>query len=178
MNKIRIVNKKRFALFVFCVVAIIGGTFWGVKKYRETHPKSTYDMTMAEASKKGEKKVYQLLIKINKPSQNAAPGGYERGDIVLTAPEDKQFSVAEQEGFLIIKMGLTQQQADLLTMSKEPEKIPEKEDKKAEVSPQNQLRRFSVDFSKIGISSDEEKGRVIDDKVFNWQDVVKEKNNS
>lgn len=134
------------------------------------------EMTLKEAGKIGEKKTYQLLVKID---NNRGSGGFERGDIILTAPEDKQFSVAEQEGFLIIKMGLTEQQAGLLLQQKgefqqriEMQKEPQ--DRK-EPDTQEPLRRFKVDLQKLGIGDEEVRGKVIGDKVWEWQEVVSEK---
>jgi hypothetical protein len=135
-----------------------------------------HEMTMKEAGKIGEKKTYQLLVKID---NNRGSGGFERGDIVLTASEDKQFSVAEQEGFLIIKMGLTEQQTGLLLQQKgerarQAEMQKDPKDRK-EPAVQEPLRRFKVDLKKLGIGDDETRGKVISDKVWDWREVVSEK---
>lgn len=133
------------------------------------------EMTMKQAGKIGEKKTFQLLVKIDNSRGN---GGFERGDIILTAAEDKQFSVAEQEGFLIIKMGLTQEQANLLLRQKgEGKRLAEERGDPSEREPaiQEPLRRFRVELQKLGIADTEVKGRVISDKIWDWQEVVKEK---
>jgi len=161
-------DKKRFFKILFAAIAVVALA-------AVAYSRVPREMTMKQAGKIGEKKTYQLLIKIDNSRGN---GGFERGDIILTAAEDKQFSVAEQEGFLIIKMGLTQEQANLLLRQKgEGKRLAEDggDPGEREQAAQEPLRRFRVDLQKLGIADTEVKGRVIGDKVWDWQEVVKEK---
>lgn len=176
---IRVENKKRFALFVLGVVFLISGIVFGAYEAYKffSREKTVSEMSFSEAGKNGEKKTYQALIKISKIGDSSGDD-VKRGDIVMTAPEDKEWSVAEKEGFLIIKISLTSDQANLLVQPKEEpaEKIrtnPENEE--PSMPKQIAARRFAVDLSKIGISEDEVRGKVISDKVFDGEEVIIEK---
>lgn len=178
---IKIENKKRFFLFICCVVAVIMGIVFGIYKgwkyYRSSHPKAMEEVSFSEAGKNGEKKTYQALIKISKIGDNSGDD-VKRGDIVMTAPEDKEWSIAEKEGFLIIKISLTSDQAILLVQPKEESAEKNKTNLETEEPPmpkQIAARRFAVDLSKIGISEDEVRGKVISDKVFEGEEVIIEK---
>lgn len=176
MKKIHIVDKKRFALFTLVLLAVLGGIGFGVYEIIKwaKGPADPYEMSLTDAGKEGEAKTYQLMIKIDRPKGNAS-GGYERGDIILSAPEDKEWSLAEKEGFLIVKMKITEAQAGLLTQSKENPAEREKDPEKRSGAENVPLRRFTVDLAKLGIADDDEKGRVIVDKVFEWKETVREK---
>lgn len=169
----KIVDKKKFALFVFVIIVLAGGVcFGGYKLFKKYyHP----ELTLSGAAKIGEQKTMQVLVQIFEPKGNpeAIKGSYKRGDIIQLADENKKWSTAEQEGFLIIKIKITQAQADLLTQSLEKSTGKKQEDGQVE-KEQLQLRRFSVDLGKIGVSPDEQKGRMVD-KIFEWEDVIKEK---
>ena len=173
----KIMDKKRFSFFLIFLLISIGIVFWGGYELYQTYLQKT---EFTRAGKQGEVKTYQLLIQIQK--RNGTPEilaqGFQRGDIVLFTDENKQFSTAEQEGFLIIKMHLTQSQADLLTSSiaeVKQQKNPQKPEENPKQQGQKPLRRYFVDLEKIGITSEQNKGQVIADKIFEWAGVVKEK---
>ncbi len=175
---IKITNKKRLYIFLIGIVLVAIGIFFVVYKNKQNEKASPSEMSLSLAATIGEKKIYQLLIKINSGSDQV--GGFQRGDIVLIAPEDKEFSIAEQTGFLIIKMNLTETQTQLFVSApleaQENMKNIDKDKEEKPVENKNQnIRRVSVDLEKIGIPTDEQKGRVISDKVFQWNDIVIEK---
>lgn len=159
-----IANKKRFALFVAGIIVIIAGigfvAYKAVKNYQQTP--AIERLTLADAAKNGPKQTVQLLVQI---SSNGG-GGLERGDVVLTAPADKQFSIAEQEGFLIIKVNLTQDEQNLLALSLKQQSgiFASQQDKMN--TKEIKLRKFAVDLAKVGINPSETTGKVIADKVF------------
>lgn len=132
-------------------------------------------LTLEKAAREGEKTTLQLLIQIEKPKGNSddASGRHERGDVVLTAPADKEFSIAEKEGFLILKMDLTPKQVEILTLPME-EKINKKDPEGNPIRETLKRRKFAVDLGKIGISEDDEKGRVLEDKIYTW-DILYQK---
>ena len=162
---LKITDKKRFAIFAAVAILIISGAVFlvyeAVKHYKQVP--EIERMTIKEASERGEKKTVQLLIQID---NSKGEGRLERGDVVLSAPEDKQFSIAEKEGFLIIKIRLTESEQQLLALSLNEQKgiFASEEDRMN--AKQLKRRKFAVDLSKIGIESDETKGKVISDKVF------------
>lgn len=136
-------------------------------------------MTLEQAAKIGEAATYKLMIQIENPKGKAEDlaGRYERGDIILIKPAGHQFSLAEKEGTLIVKMDLTPAQTEVLIRAKEEEKTFWEEMKgrdEKEASKQLKRRKFAADLSKIGIAPEDEKGREIEDKVFKW-DIVREK---
>ena len=170
---IRIVNKKRFALFVSVLILVISGIIFCIWKYASEDPKVPRRISMEEAGKIGKKETYQVVIKINR-LKGGAGGGLERGDVIMTAAEEKQWSQAEKDGFLIIKMNLTPEQAALLIEQKTgPHDMEEneKEEKVLSESSDNG-RRFAVDLRKMAIGDSEEKGKVIFDKIFETEDVI------
>lgn len=161
--KLKIANAKKIILFV-CLAVAVAFAIWFVA-FRDKGPEDPQELTLKETGRMGEKKTVQLLVQI-------APGGegrLERGDILLVAPEDKEFSIAEKEGFLIIKMGITEKQSEILTLSMLGEEKGE-DGHRIDVK----RRKFAVDLAKIGIASDETKGKIISDKVFE-DDVLVEK---
>jgi hypothetical protein len=176
---LKIENKKRFTAFALGVVFLISALIFGAyKSYKYfTRTKTFQEISFSDAGKNGEKKTYQVVIKINKNTSDSKSEP-QRGDIIMTAPEDKQWSIAEQEGFLIIKINLTPDQAALLIAPKEipdMKNIKDSKSAKTPAKPIDSSRRFAVDLAKIGISPDEERGKVISDKVFEGQDVIVEK---
>ncbi|NTW27220.1 MAG: hypothetical protein HGA36_02780 [Candidatus Moranbacteria bacterium] len=171
----KIENKKVFASFVVVMIAITGGLIFGVynlvKKYNQVP--TIERMTIKEAAKEGEKKTVQLLIQI--ADIKNVEGVLERGDVLLTADENKEFSVAEQEGFLIIKMRLTQSQQELLELSlKEQQGIFAKQDDRQQPK-EIKRRKFAVDLAKIGIGPEQKMGKVITDKVFEDDALIEKK---
>ena len=171
---LKVQNKKKFTIFVammlLVIAAIIFGTYKIFKWYKQTPPIER--LSIKDASKDGEKKTVQLLIQIASPN---AAGALERGDVVLSAPEDKQFSLAEKEGFLIIKMRLTQSEQDLLSLAlnEKPGVFASEQEQQSPKTIKN--RKFAVDLEKIGISSEEKTGRIIENRVFE-DDVLVQKN--
>lgn len=170
---LKITNKKRFAMFVLGAAVVAGGIGFAaykvVKNYRQTP--AIERMSINEAAKIGEKKTVQLLVQI---APAKSEGRLERGDVVLSAPEDKQFSIAEKEGFLIIKIRLTESEEQLMALALNEQKgiFANEEDRAG--AKQLKRRKFSVDLSKIGIGADETRGKVIADKVFE-DDVLLQK---
>ncbi|EKE19169.1 MAG: hypothetical protein ACD_9C00113G0002 [uncultured bacterium] len=177
MKKIKILNKKRFVFFVAGIAILIALLIWAVSCAWDFIARKT---ELNRAGKEGEVKTLHLMVQINQPKGDPEiiAQGFQRGDIVLFSPEEKEFSIAEKEGFLIIKVRLTEAQANLLTSSfaNEQEKFdPKKELKKTDEIKQKPLRSYFVDLEKIGIAKEEERGKVISDKVFEWKEIVKEK---
>lgn len=165
MKKIHIQNKPKFAAFVIVVIAIVGGIIFGgyriYKNYKQTP--AIEKMSLKDAAKIGEKKTVQLLAQITPTSND---GQLERGDVLLSAPEDKQFSIAEQEGFLIIKVRLTEEQQNLLNLSLNEKKGIFASDEERQSAKTLKMRKFTIDLKKIGISDDQKIGKVVADKVF------------
>ena len=180
----KITNPNRAAAFrgVIVIIIIAGIIFGAIKFFKNNSTGDPYDnLTLSEAAKMGETQTYKLMIQIETPKglPEDTEGRYERGDIVLILPADHGFSPAEKEGFLIIKMDLTQKQTELLTRSLEEIKNPPTGGKNKETGePERETlkrRKYTVDLTKIGIAPDDQKGREITDKTFEWEDVVAEK---
>lgn len=170
----KINNKKKFIIFLITLIVIVLSISFGIYKIvkREKSIPEIETMTISKASKIGEKRAVQLLIQI--VDQKNVQGVLERGDVVLSASEDKQFSIAEQEGFLIIKINLTQSEQELLELSlKEKVKIFANQDDQQE-RKEIKRRKFAVDLEKIGIKPEEKTGKIISDKIFE-DDVLIEK---
>lgn len=163
---IKIENKKRFAAFLIGIIVIVGALGFGtykVVKWVKITPEIE-KIGIKDAAKTGEKKTVQLLIQIY--DTGGVEGTLQRGDVLFTADENREFSTAEQEGFLIIKMRLTEQQQQLLELSlKEKSEIFASEQEQQ--NPKEiKRRKFAVDLAKIGIGPEQKMGKVITDKVF------------
>ena len=159
-------------MFVIGIVLILAAIAFSVGFFffKKADPREQLqNMTMSQAAKIGEKKTMKLLVQINNPSGEETS---QRGDVILSAPEDRQFSIAEEQGFLIIKVALTDKQAELLALPKEKKK---KDAKEGEPEYEQVLqRKFYVDLEKLGVGKEETRGKVIEDKVFDG-DILKEK---
>lgn len=169
-------NKKRFILFAAGVIILLIAAFFIFQRSGKNN--SSPSAAVNQAGKTGEKATHQLLAQIERPKGNPEDmaGRYERGDIVMVAPAEKEWSDAEKTGFLILKMDLTPAQAELLT-SPLAEPNPEGADKIEGDRPETgqktlKRRRFAVDLIKIGIAEEDEKGRVLEDKIFGAEIIV------
>lgn len=130
---------------------------------------------LSEAAKIGKMATHKLLIQIENIncSPEIAKGCYERGDIVMIALGSRDFSDAEKAGFLILKMNLTDRQAELLVRAEEREK-GEKDMNGNPSMEQVKMRRYSVDLAKIGLGPEIQRGRIMD-QVYDWS-VISTKN--
>lgn len=175
MKKIHIANKKRFAAFLIGIILLVcalGFGIYKVVKWTKVTPEIE-KMGIKDAAKIGEKKTVQLLIQIY--DTRGAEGTLQRGDVLLTTDENKEFSTAEQEGFLIIKMKLTEQQQQLLELSlkEKPEIFASEQEQQ---NPKEiKRRKFAVDLAKLGIGPEQKMGKVISDKVFEDDALVEKK---
>ncbi len=159
-------NKKNIilALIFFLLFSVI---IIFIFNNRDIDPYSD-KITLKKAAKIGQIETNKLLVQIE---ENKGNGRYERGDVVLTASSTKEFSLAEKSGFLIIKMDLTPTQADMITRSLES-KVGE--DENGPVYETLKRRKYAVDLEKVGISSDDFKGRELDD-IYKWDILVEKK---
>jgi len=175
MKKIHIQNKKKFAAFIFAIVLIISAAIFGIFKLVQNSNQTPEieTMTISKAAKQGEKKTVQLLIQIF--DTGGVEGTLQRGDVVLTADENKEFSTAEQEGFLIIKMRLTQAEQDLLALSLKEKAGVFANEEERQNQKEIKRRKFSVDLAKIGIGPEQKMGKVISDKVFEDDVLIESK---
>jgi len=174
-ERVRSFGLGKTILILIILIAAVSGGFW----YFEKRSKDG-DVMLEKAAKAGELTERKMMIQIENPKGNPAdiPGRYERGDIVLILSADHQFSDAEKAGFLIVKMKLTGEQAELMVRAKEEDlkksDRPEDAPKDEPMAKTLKRRRFTADLSKMGIASNDEKGREIEDNVFEWE-VVEEK---
>lgn len=164
-------KKLIIAAIILAAAGLATFTFFKLKNKDKPLDK----MTLEQAAKMGESATRKLMIQIESPKGKAedAAGMYERGDIILIMPADHQFSTAEKEGMLIVKMDLTEKQVEVMvqSLSKETKEKDETGKLKEETLKR---RKYSADLAKVGIAPEDEKGREIEDKVFNW-DIVREK---
>jgi hypothetical protein len=160
---------RRSILYVGVVVLCAFAAFGA---WQFTRPVPPTELSLEEADKRGAPETYQLLVRINRPEGEG--DGFERGDIILIAPETKQWSLAEREGFLILKMRLTETQKMILLQPKERKRnfiLTLWSDERPE---QEKNRRYTVDFGAVGVGPDDNQGRVITDTVFDLT-PIKEK---
>jgi hypothetical protein len=108
-----------------------------------------------------------------------ASGCYQRGDIVLIKDGGFEFSDAEKTGFLILRMDLTDKQAEVLVQSLQ-QKAKNQPASSAGKAPGGQpamdqlkMRKYAVDLKKIGIDDNITSGKEAN-TVYKW-DIVNEK---
>ena len=157
-------QKKILAVVALSGMVLVFGSAWYFFSRQEAS-KDPRELTLEDAAKEGEREEMKLLVQI----ASGGEGRFERGDIVLAAPAEKEFSLAEKEGFLILDVSLTPKQAEILTLSLQGEERDEsgrKEDLKR--------RKFRVDLEKVGISAEQRTGREITEKTFG-DDILEEK---
>lgn len=163
-------------IIFIAVVIILAGSIWFYEKNKKPAGDPDEKLTLAEAAEMGETVAYKLMIQIETPKGNPEDlkGRYEKGDIVLILPASHEFSTAEKEGFLIIKVDLTEKQTQLLTRSLNEIK-KEKDEAGMPLRETLKRRKFYVDLAKIGIAGNDQKGHEITDKSFKWKEVIGEK---
>jgi len=180
--KIRLYKKFGWKFSVAAVALIVLIIIGGVFSYRAWHRNSLIPaidkLSLAQAAKMGTKTTHELLIQIENSKCNPAMSHtcYQRGDVVLTVEGEKQWSEAETEGFLIIKMDLTPTEAQLLVHPLET--LSDKKTNDPSGRPnfdQKQLRRFAVDLTKIGIGAEDQSGRLVEDKIFTSDMLIEKK---
>lgn len=166
-------------ILIILILAAIG--YGGYKYYKNSTDPNNPNLSLSQAAKIGEVTTHKLMVQIepSKCPPEKSNGCYERGDIIAIQPAERDFSDGEKESFLILKMDLTDKQAEILMHPEDkiskPKDIPEGMDAK-NIPPMREtikLRRYSVDLKKIGIAPDDYKGRVVD-TIYKW-DIVKEK---
>lgn len=175
-----LLQRSKIARWIFAViVAVILGAI-GYFVFWRVDPNDP-DLSLWQASRVGEKTTHQLMVQIENKNcpKEIASGCYERGDIVLIKPADFQFSDGEKESFLILKMDITDKQAEVLVKSLEqkakeqPKDLPEGMKDAGPQMEQLKMRKYVVNLKEIGIGDDVTSGKVVD-KVFGWK-VVDEK---
>jgi hypothetical protein len=175
LKNIKIENKKKFIFFLVIIAILVIGIGWGIisaiKYIHYRGNTKTWSEEMKEAEKNGKKTEMKILVQIAPPppgSNPNDPSSTARGDILASYPADKEFSVAEKEGFLIINVELTEKEAELIVKPiqemKEMEGINGSKKQKA---TNLKAHRFGVNLSDIGISEDDFRGREINNKVYN-----------
>lgn len=174
----KLFRTRPWAAWILLAVILAGAVWGGVvgyKKYRRQKLIGGDQVTLAQAAKMGEVTTQKLMVQIENPKGNLEDlkGRYQRGDIVLIKPGDFEFSAAEKTGFLILHMDITDKQAEVLVRSLQKDTGQDDPDGRPRLD--NLARRkYTVDLSKVGIAQDDQTGREITDKIFQW-DVVAEK---
>ena len=160
------INRKKLILILVVAAVIVGG-FFLVKKIFFSQ------ITFSGAGKIGKKTMHELLVNVRNPkgSPQDLQNQYERGDIISISDGEKQWSLAEQEGFLIIKMDITDKQAEMLMQPEE--KQTGKDTNGQPIMETLKLRQYEIDLSKVGIALNDEHGKVINNKVFGDDIVIK-----
>lgn len=171
-------SRKISIVSLILILLVIAGWFG----YKKLHPGPQLPvadtMSLAEAAKIGTKAPYQLLIQIADKNcdPSIASGCFQRGDVVLAVPGEKQWSIAEQQGFLIIKMDLTPMEVQLLTHPLEKLSSQQRSNSSSEpLFDQQKARRFTVDLAKLGIGPDVQRGQIISDKTFTEDVIIENK---
>jgi hypothetical protein len=163
----------------FPIIAIIVLVFIVASYYFWQQKNNTGDsldrMTLSQAAAQGKMVEMKLLVQIETPQGRAddANSRLERGDVVLAKPADWQFSDTEKSIFLIIKVKINETLANLIVQPLNKElrsEAPESDEPAAK--EQLKRRKFAVDLAKIGIGKDDEKGREIMDKTYNWDILI------
>ena len=155
-------RKARWAMNFIIVVLII---FFGYRIANNYFfDPNSHNLNLSQAARVGKVSTHRLLVEL---VGSTAPGQYERGDIILIASANSQFTAEERSKFLIINMNLTDKQAEVLLQSL----------KKSTSDPAETIslkrRKYAVNLGKAGIKNNDRQGRVIE-KTYQWN-IIYEK---
>lgn len=170
--------ENKISRWILIILIVAGVGFGGYKIFFGPLDPNDPNLSLSDAAKIGEVTTHKLMVQIENrqcPTEIAS-GCYERGDIVLIKNGDFEFSDAEKTGFLILKMDLTDKQAEVLVRSLEQKAKNQPKEKSPDGRVQMEqlkMRRYGVDLKKISIEDSVTSGKVVD-AVYKW-DIVKEK---
>jgi len=171
---IKITNPKKFIMINVAVLAILAIAAMIFFHFRSG---GNSDPAVSKAGKEGKKVEMKLLVQIAPPPTKGRTNPeerFKRGDIVLTALPDAEFSRAEKEGFLIIKVKINEAQAALITAAPKSAQaeLDQKENEIPPLAEKLPRRRYAVDLAQIGIAPDDFQGREINDKIYGEEIIV------
>jgi len=182
------INKKLIISLI--IIAIIsGGLFYFKDKIFKPAPKKIYEVAIMMRSQH------------NKDPKEDARTSLKKGDCLVTQKEGHNWSKTEKVSYLILKMNLTEEQAQKLSKSKtrkikekelsqeEQDRIKEekkraKDEKRDYMSEPREetliAREYYIDFTKDEVlenlkANDLIKGQPLMDRVFDWKIVEKKK---
>ena len=176
--KIKKVPKKKMIIWAVVAVVIIGGFF----------------LLRATVLKPQEKKLYQVAIMVrdqeNPNKKEDIKTSLKKGDVLMTQRPEHKWSKTEKVSYLIIKMELTEEQKNKLTLadqkeinlkdlSVEEQKMIKEEGREDEPRFEDLRPRLYYvdyksllpDFKAIQLL----KGQPLDDEVYTWKIVKKKK---
>jgi hypothetical protein len=171
-------DKKKAAIILGALVVLVVGVSFGWK-YLKPQPK----------------KVYEALIAVRSQS-NADPvedakNSLKAGDVILVLPEGHRWSDTEKFSYLLLKMNLTEKEAQTLVSPEEKkavipkpktdeEKKQQAERKKAEGDRQQmetvRARRYRIKLEELDKNFDPNvllNGQPYLDKIYDWKIVEK-----
>lgn len=136
----QIVDKKRFAILIVIILMLVCAVlFFGIKFFKkESREKPKENLKIEELQ--GE--VYEALIQLfdqgsNSP-ERADSSSLKKGDVVVIFPEKHSWSETEKTSYLILKLKITEEEADRLL---QPEIIETQESIDKLTEPQKKIRR-------------------------------------
>jgi len=172
------INKKKAAIVLGALVVLIVGGYLGYK-YLKPQPKKVYEALIAVRSQ------------ANADPVEDAKNSLKAGDVLLLLPEGHRWSDTEKVSYLILKMNLTEKQAQTLVSPEEKKAVIPKpktdeekkiaeERKKAEGDRQQmetvRARRYRVKLEELDKNFDPnillEKQPYLD-KIYDWKIVEK-----
>lgn len=169
----------RLIVFILVIVAVAGGTIWGVIYFF--------------SKDNGETKNYQVLVSVrDEKSSNPdedRKSSMKMGYVIGVYPEGHEWSITEKTSYLILKMKLNEKEVQKITQAVEEDvdikTLPQeqqdniKEQKKSgdyqEMKETIAVRKYKINLEKIGFSDPNSllNGQPFGDKTFDWGIVTK-----
>lgn len=169
-------NKKKAAIVLGALVLLIVGASLGWK-YLKPQPKQVYEALIAVRSQN------------NADPVEDAKNSLKAGDVLLLLPEGHRWSDTERLSYLLLKMNLTEKEAQTLVSPQEKkaaipkpktdeEKKQAEERKKAEGDRQQmetvRARQYRIKIEELNINADAIiTAQPYPDKIFDWRIVEK-----
>lgn len=135
LNKIVVVNKKRFFLVIIIFLAVIFGAVWGTLKFKNRN------------NQEKKKQVFEALVnivdqKVSDPIEDAR-GSLKKGDVIAIFPEGHSWSETEKNSYLIIKLKIYQEDADKL-LKAETKEVKNKNRKDGEQEEKDMMPEMEI----------------------------------
>jgi len=172
------INKKKAAIVLGALVVLIAGGYFGWQ-YLKPQPKKVYEALIAVRSQ------------ANADPVEDAKNSLKAGDVLLTLPEGHNWSQTERVSYLILKMNLTEDQAQTLVAPEERKAVepkPKTEEEKKQAAERKKAegdrnrmetvraRRYRIKLEELDKNFDPNillKKQPYLDKIYDWKIVEK-----
>jgi len=172
-------NQKKIIASLILAAAVALGITAVVLKF----PKNLGELENEKKQQQQRQQVYEVAVQL-KDQHNSDPEEdsrtcLKRGDAIIVLPEGHKWSKTELISSLILKIRMTEEQAAKLTQPIEKESNKKKEDGEPAEKEIVKIRKYRIKIEELNF--DEKKlleNQPFENKVFEWKNIVEEKQNN